>query len=398
MSQSIRDFVTPSCGLLALGEPTHQEPAFGWIRNELFVQLLDLGFRSIALEIDRVAALAVNDFVQQGIGSLDAVLSGSFSHRFGEQEPNRALVTWMRDYNRNRPPAARVSFHGFDAPTENTNAPSPRGYLEFACDYLKLDLDIASLAGDDEQWERTEAIMDPAMSPGATAAAQELRLIAEDMRVSLHARAAELSEATSAAEWQRAATYLAAGIGLLRYHEQSAQPLEQSARIAGLLAARDVIMAENLMDIRAVETERGATLVFAHNLHLRRGPSSLRMVDVDIDWNCAGAIVGPLLGEQYTFIAGSLGRSDALGLQAPAADTYEALFESRTDTWGLTPTGDLSSAHPRTDTARAHGYFPLDHATVAAADAVLHISDGAAISQRSAGITSRSNSSIPEVS
>src|SRR5689334_8339564 len=79
MSQDIRKFLTPSCDLLALGEPTHLEPAFGRIRNELFGQLAEHGFRSIALETDRVAALAVNDFVQDGVGTCDAVMTEGFS-------------------------------------------------------------------------------------------------------------------------------------------------------------------------------------------------------------------------------------------------------------------------------------------------------------------------------
>src|SRR5690242_17283331 len=70
MSQDIRDFLTPSTDLLAFGEPTHLEPAFGRVRNELFGQLAEQGFGSIALETDRVAALAVNDFVQEGTGNL----------------------------------------------------------------------------------------------------------------------------------------------------------------------------------------------------------------------------------------------------------------------------------------------------------------------------------------
>ncbi|HEY4020690.1 MAG TPA: erythromycin esterase family protein, partial [Pseudonocardiaceae bacterium] len=136
MSQDIRDFVKPVNELLALGEPTHREPAFGWVRNELFAQLVEGGFRSIALEIDRVAAFVVDDFVREGVGSFDAVMRDGFSHGWGDLEPNRALVGWLRDYNRARPSHERVSFHGFDGQTENTTAPSPRRYLEHARDYL----------------------------------------------------------------------------------------------------------------------------------------------------------------------------------------------------------------------------------------------------------------------
>lgn len=167
-------------------------PAFGYARNELFVQLIDSGFRSIALETDRVAALTVNDFVQDGIGSLDKAMSEGFSHGFGALDGNRQLVAWMREYNESRPPAERLAFHGFDAAAESMSAPSPQRYLEYARDYLGLDLDIASLVGDDELWSRTAAIMDASMSIGATIEAQRLRSLADDMLTELYARAPQL--------------------------------------------------------------------------------------------------------------------------------------------------------------------------------------------------------------
>ncbi|OIK02731.1 erythromycin esterase family protein [Streptomyces monashensis] len=382
MTQDIRDFVTPSCDLLALGEPTHQEPAFGRVRNELFAQLVERGFRSVALETDRVAALAVNDYVQGGAGSLDTVMHDGFSHGWGALAPNRRLVTWMRDHNRNRPPEERLVFHGFDTPTENYSAPSPRPYLELARVYLDFDVDLTGLAGDDERWSRAEAVLDPAMSPGATAEAEKLRRVADDMFLSLHTRAPELIDATSRERWLRARTQLAAGLGLLRYHRQSAlQPVDSNPRLTALLATRDALMAQNLLDIRDIEAARGATLVFASNLHLQRNRAGWHLGDLGADWWGAGATVARLLGDRYLFVAGTLGRSDALGLDDPAPDTYEAVLQARFPDWGLTAPGTLASARTRTDAASRQGYFPLDRATLDAADALLHIGDGSAAGQ-----------------
>ncbi|WP_324194371.1 hypothetical protein [Nocardia terpenica] len=92
MNQDIQDFVPASCDLLAFGEPTHQEPAFERVRNELFVRLVDCGFRSIAIETDRVAALIVNDFVRNGVGTFAEVMNEGFSHGFGKLDANRQLV------------------------------------------------------------------------------------------------------------------------------------------------------------------------------------------------------------------------------------------------------------------------------------------------------------------
>ncbi|WNZ10469.1 erythromycin esterase family protein [Streptomyces sp. 11x1] len=333
MSQDIRDFVTPSCELLALGEPTHLEPAYGHARNELFAQLVDQGFRSIALETDRVPAFALDDHVREGTGDFDEAMREGIAFGRGEMASNRELITWMRAYNRTRPPEERLAFHGFDAEMENMSAPSPRRYLEAARAYLAREenlpsslaltddpaLDIARLAGDDERWSRTEAVLDPARSIGATPEAQALRCLADDMLTEFHTRAPQLIAATSRAAWFRAKAHLGAAIGLLRYHRQLARPAAEHVRISRMLATRDALMVENLLDIRAVEAGRGPTLVFGHNLHLQGAPSHMRMRDLDLHWYGAGAILGPLVGERYGFLAGRPGVDGFLHADADAS-------------------------------------------------------------------------------
>ncbi|MDQ7808018.1 erythromycin esterase family protein [Amycolatopsis sp. A133] len=321
--------------LLGLGEPTHFEPACARLRNDLFAQLAEHGFRSIALETDRVAAL-----------------DGGFSHNLGEVDANRQLLAWLREHNEQADEP--LAFHGFDAPTEMFSAPSPRTYLEHARDYLGLDVDIAALTGDDERWSRQEAILDPAASPGASPEARELRVIADELLVAIQARAPRLDAA-----WERAKVHAVAGRGLLRYHAASAQPGDRDTRISRLAGVRAVLMAENLLDIRDFERPRGRTLVFAHNSHLQRSGSG------------AGAIVAALLGDRYAFVAGSLGHSEALGLGEPEPDTYEGLLQQGTETWKLT--ADLPAGRRRTDTKPERGYFGLDQDLLDGAGAVWHI-------------------------
>ncbi len=353
---NIAELVPSSCRVLALGEPTHWEPAFQSVRNELFARLVEHGFRSIVLETDRVAALAVDDFVRAGIGEFDAVMRDGFSHGFGEFETNRQLVGWMREYNENRPPEQRLSFHGCDAPTENTSTQSPRRYLEHARDYLKLDIDLADLIGEDERWSREEAILDVTKSPGATPAAHELRSIADDMLATLDAQTP-----ASRADWLRARTHLTAGIGLLRYHKQAAKPMDLPKRIGGLMAVRDAIMARNLLDIHAIEAERGPTLLNAHNVHLQpTHPSNTPAGDAAVTWIAAGQIVAALLDEQYVFVASAL-VPDGAG-------------------WRLDT--DVATALTPADAALPHGYLPVTEAVVDGAAAVLCVSDGYAVGFR----------------
>ncbi|MGW5384310.1 erythromycin esterase family protein [Nocardia sp. NPDC003963] len=368
--------------LLAFGEPTHLEPAFAWTRNDLFVAAADRGFRSIALETDRVAALVVDDYVRYGVGTLDTATAAGFSHGFGDFPANRDLVSWMREYNETRSPGEHLAFHGFDASLETMSAPSPRRYLEYTADYLGLDLGLTDLAGADDQWDRTEAVLDPAVSVGATRAADTLRVLADDMCTTLYTRAPELVERTSRTAWLRAETYLTAGLGLLRYHKQAAQPIGQAARWNRMCAVRDALMAQNLLDIRRIEAGRGPTLVFAHNLHLQRNPSSMRMGDMQLDWSSAGAVVASLLGTRYTVVIGSLGRDETIDLPEPGADTYEGFLQTRVAARGFVRPADIPTARSRTDHTPAHGYFALDRAAVDAADLILHIHDGATVRGR----------------
>src|ERR1041384_4388301 len=115
--------------LLALGEPTHGEHAFPQLRNHLFAEAVERGFRSIALETDRVAALTADAFVQ----GEDVDWTTGFTHSFGTEPANRDLLFWMRDYNESHP--EKLTFHGFDGPTEPFHAPEPDKYLQAAYDF-----------------------------------------------------------------------------------------------------------------------------------------------------------------------------------------------------------------------------------------------------------------------
>lgn len=373
MSQHIQDFLTRPCDLLGLGEPTHWEPAFPKIRNELLPQLVDLGFRSIAMETCRVQALIVDDYVRNGTCTLEEVMRTGFSHGLGEYEANRGLVAWLREHNRTRPPAEQVGFHGIDAPTEQFSAPSPRRYLEYARDYLGVELDLAGLLGPDERWSRREAVWDHTESPGTSPAADQAREVAEDLLRALRGRASELIAATSPEAWRLAKLHLDAGLGLLRYHRQAAEPVETYVRVSRLMAVRGGLMTRNLWEIRELEAGRGSTLVCAHNSHLQRNRVPLNREGKDHDWVGTGMLVDALLGERYVFIAGSLGHSEALELGEPEPETFEGQLQGRISGWGLTAEIPVSGV-VRTDVKPQMGFVPLDSSTVDRADAVLHVS------------------------
>jgi erythromycin esterase-like protein len=327
--------------LLALGEPTHGEPAFPRLRNRIFELLVDHGFRSIAIESDRVAALQVDTFVRGEAGTLDSAMAEGFSHGFGQLAANRDLVAWMRGYNESRPEADRLAFYGFDAPLEMGGAPSPRRYLQHVRGYLGVDSypDLDQLLGDEQRWSDPGAVMDAAKSIGGSPEAGALRVIADDLLTALYAHAPRLIAASSVTQWRHAEVHANAALGLLRYHARAARPGPQAERTSRLLGVRDASMAQNLLDIRTVEEQRGATLVFAHNRHIQRHPSRWRLADLDLEWFSAGSIVASLLGNRYVAIVGSPGAG---------------------------PTLDLAA------------HFPLDTATLRHCDAVLHLASATA--------------------
>lgn len=379
--------------LLALGEPTHGEPAFPRLRNRILEVLVEHGFRSIALESDRVAALTVDAFVRDGAGTLDAAMAEGFSHGLGQLAANRELVAWIRAHNDSRPPAERLAFHGFDAPLEMAAPPSPGPYLRQLHGFLLRQLgpggfphgraDLDHLLGDDGRWSDPAALLDAGRSVGASAQAATLRVVADDLLTVLHAQAPRLVAASST-DWQRARVHGATALGLLRYHAQAADPVPAAQRTSRLLAVRDVLMAQHLLDIRDLEQHRGATLVFAHNRHLQRHLSTWRLADLDLEWYSAGAIVATRRQERYAVIAGSLGASAALGLRPPAPDTFEGAIGALTPDCALLDAVRVAALlrqqagelRARTDGTAEQGYFPLDAATLEHCDAVLHIAAG----------------------
>lgn len=189
------------------------------------------GFRSVAIESDRVAATDVDAYVQGGDASLDAVLASGFSHGLERLDATRELVTWLRAYNEGRPPAQRVAVHGFDAPLEMTFAPSPGPYLRHAHAYLARHLpstrhahtDLDVLLGDDGRWSDPAALRDATRSVGASPEAVALRAVTDDLLTTLYAEAPALVGASSPDEWQRAQVHAATALGLLRYHAQAAE-------------------------------------------------------------------------------------------------------------------------------------------------------------------------------
>ncbi|MFI7604443.1 erythromycin esterase family protein [Micromonospora sp. NPDC049366] len=371
--------------LLALGEPTHGEDVLLDVRNDLFRQLVEQeGYRTIAMESDCLAGLLVDDHVATGAGTLDEVMASGFSHGFGASAANRELVRWMRAYNEGKPASERLRFAGFDGPLEITGAASPRRAITALHAYVsaRVDADLLpctaqtldDLLGEDDRWSEPAAMTDPSRSVGRTPEADRLRLLADDLVALLDARTPQLIAASTVEEWDRARLYGRTAVGLLRYHRWMADT--SPGRLPRLLGQRASMMAANLLAV----AERGPALVYAHNAHLQRNVSTMRMGDLPLQWWSAGAIVSAHLGERYAFLATALGTIRHRGVDAPPPDTVEGLLYALPEDRRLVDPHRLAAAHGRA-TARVSpwfGYAPLDPAHLTCVDAIVFVKDAPA--------------------
>ncbi|MEE1783703.1 erythromycin esterase family protein [Streptomyces sp. SP17BM10] len=377
---ALTSLLSPATRLLGLGEPTHGVEAFPELRNELFRHLVEHeGYRSIAIESDCLAGLAVDAYVTDGIGTLDDAVAHGFSHGFGASPANRELLRWMREFNRQQPHEEQVRFYGFDGPLEITGAAGPRQCLIALHDYLAAHLDppydraaLEVLLGDDGRWTDEAIMYDPAKSVGRTAEARELRVMADDLSALLTAHAPRLTAAGSPGAFWRAELHARTATGLLRYHAAMADTGPD--RIAMLLSQRDAMMADNLDAVLRREERRGPTLAYAHNAHLQREESSMRFAGRLTRWWSAGALVGTRLGDRYAYAATTFG---SRGCDVPPADTLEGLLSTLPHDRSVLDPAQLGAvAADLTPRVPAdHTYAALDPATTGQADAIVFVRD-----------------------
>ncbi|MFF5919798.1 erythromycin esterase family protein [Streptomyces flavochromogenes] len=387
--------------LLTLGEPTHGEDALLAVRNELFRQLVEQeGCRTVTIESDCMRGLLVDAYVTTGVGTLDEVMEKGFSHGWGASAANRELVRWMRAFNDGRPADDRVRFAGFDGPLEITGAESPRealtalhGYLSTRVDKSVLDATCAAetldrLLGPDERWTNPAAMRDPSRSAGQSADATELRLLADDLVALLDAQGPPPIATSSRDDWDRARLYARTATGLLRYHYWTADFSRH--RMTRLVSLRDRMMADNLLALAGVDgaaaavgstarVDRAPVLVHAHNGHLQRNRSSMRMGGLPVEWWSAGAIVSAQLGQEYAFLATALGTIRHRGVDTPPQDTVEGLLYAGPEGCSVVDPRGLAAAFgdspPAPRVSPWFGYAPFDPAHLADVDGIVFVKD-----------------------
>lgn len=368
--------------LLALGEPMHGSEEVLAMRNTVIEDLvLRGGYRSLAFESDLHAGELVNEYITGGDIDIDRALTDGFSHGFvNARQGTRDLLVRLRDINRTLDQPVR--FYGFDGPMEMSAAPSARRFLvrlraglaDLHENLPASAAEIEALVGDEAAWIEQQAMYDATRSVGRSANADRLRLISDDLLALLDASAPHLARNPECWWWLRADARTAAGLG--RYHALMATDVPE--RLGRLSAQRDAMMAQNLVAVADREAARGGTIVFAHNLHLQRGASEMRMGPHRVTWFSGGALADALLPGRYRHLAIALGAAPVHGLAEPAPGTVEGLlYRDQATNAQLYRGADLADrlhgATARADRDALGAYFPLVPEQLAETDGVLFL-------------------------
>ena len=360
--------------LLGIGEALHGSEEILLVRNRLFQRLVRAhGYSAVVLEVTSPQARAVNDYVLGARPADDPAVRAWFGAGFGTLDANRELVEWLRDHNAGRAHSPKLHFYGFDLPLGEGGLASPGRVLDLVLGFLD-SVDGASarthreritpLAGEAAGWERPAAMFDPAQSIGLSAPATALRIATLDLITELRIRRPELEGRSDRLAYADAVHHAELARKLLDAHAALATP----GAYARMLGIRDLIMADNLEHVLALEHGRGKVLVFAASGHLKRAMMEWHLPPEPgvKRWWPAGAHLTRSLGRRYAVVGMALGVSADNAVAAPEPGTLEArLLEAGgplflpTGRGASPPPADVAAAPVRSGSSLNPTYSPL---------------------------------------
>jgi erythromycin esterase len=112
------------------------------------------GYRVLAYEYSFRHSLIINDYVLNGVGDIDSILSGESWIQNNAEVKN--LIRWMRAYNQDRSAGEKIQFIGIDTQLDAIRLPEVLEYLEkkhpeFYANQKPLMAEIGQLADLDYQ-------------------------------------------------------------------------------------------------------------------------------------------------------------------------------------------------------------------------------------------------------
>jgi erythromycin esterase len=245
---------------VGLGEETHGTREFFQFKHRMLEFLVkEMGFRVFAIEASFAACENINDYVtgksNDGAAALD-------SQKFWvwNTEEVRAMMDWMREYNRGVPAEKRVKFVGFDIQHNEIGKAKLLEYLKRVAspdrvrateELFKTNLDEFNAALDTRDKQKQ-----------AEAKLAEFQSKYNDLFVFLEINEATLTAASSRVEYEQmreTARVLAQYIESYKYNDFRSVVL------------RDLYMADNFRRLVSREPKDTRFVIWAHNSHIASG-------------------------------------------------------------------------------------------------------------------------------
>lgn len=235
--------------VLGMGEATHGTKEFFDIKKETFKYLvLNHGYRVFGIEDSYGGCSSINDYVDQGIGDIDAVLM-HFDFWTWQTEEVKELVLWIKDFNAGRSADDKILFCGFDM--QNFYSP---------IQYLGRSIGTLNIANKNE----LHAIISPVIHHS------ELDLYKKLQEKDLHYRDTLADVHRRLDVWlqtNKAAIGTSSSSACFRTLQHCSDNFDQAVKnLSGGYNFRDSCMAAN---IQQIQQERNAKMfIWAHNGHI----------------------------------------------------------------------------------------------------------------------------------
>ena len=330
---------------VGLGEATHGTREFFQFKHRMLEFLVkEMGFRVFAIEASYSACQNINDYVMgtthDGAKALDS--QGFWTWN---TEEVRAMIDWMREYNKTVSGDRRVKFVGFDIQVNDTGKTRLLEYLKRVAPEHVAEVDALFRANMDEL---VNAVFEKrGEAREELAKLNDLRKQYNDLYVFLELGGAQLATKSNQAEFEQMREYARV---LVQYADSYAHTG------LGATVARDLYMADNFR--RIVEREPAGTrfVVWAHNGHITTG-------DNDGVYPTFGHHLRRFYGQDYYALGFSFNQGSFQSREAQPKDPNTRLLmsftvgpaSSNSIDWYLAQTGtkillvDFRSLHKTTE-------------------------------------------------
>jgi erythromycin esterase len=240
--------------LVALGEATHGTREFFQLKHRMLEFLVtEMGFNIFGIEATMPEGYDVNEYVLTGKGDPAKALAGLYFWTWNTEEVLR-MIEWMRQYNADPRHTKKVKFYGFDMQSPARAAKVSLGFLR------KVN---------PQQAQKAESTLLALYDP--------LYLVRDYPKSKQDALAARVKEILENLEQQKEVDVQRSSEEEWAQARQFVRILQQNLEDIGNATVRDKSMAENIGWILEHEAPGSKMVIWAHNGHVAKGPSTTSM-------------------------------------------------------------------------------------------------------------------------